>query len=85
MTTNNEKVNHFIIFCCFFSGSGEEFAGAPLMCQHLDSWYLAGILAWRKGCSTVGQRPRLYDRVAVTSQWAQKVMLKLNDRVPRNN
>lgn len=65
--------------------SGEEFAGAPLMCQHMDSWYLAGILAWRKGCSTVGQRPRLYDRVAVTSQWAHKVMLKLNDRMPRHN
>ena len=65
--------------------TGEEFAGAPLMCLHSDSWFLAGILAWRKGCSTVGQRPRLYDRVAVTSQWAHKVMLKLNDRVPRNN
>lgn len=66
---------------------GEEFAGAPLLCQHRDHWYLTGVLAWRKGCSTVGQRPRLYDRVAVTSDWANKVMLKLNDntsqRIPR--
>ena len=60
--------------------TGEEFAGAPLLCEHMDHWYLAGVLAWRKGCSTVGQRPRLYDRVAVTSDWANKVMLKLNDK-----
>lgn len=69
--------------------SGEEFAGAPLLCQYQDSWHLIGILAWRKGCSTVGQRPRLYDRVAVNSDWAEKVMLKLNDdtqqRVPRRS
>lgn len=69
--------------------SGEEFAGAPLVCRHQDSWYLVGLLAWRKGCSTVGQRPRIYDRVAVTSEWASKVMLKLNAnddiRVPRHN
>ena len=65
--------------------TGEQFAGAPLMCQKDKKWYLVGILAWRKGCSTVGQRPRLYDRVAVTSDWARKVMLKLNEanRVPR--
>ena len=63
--------------------SGEEYAGAPLLCQHMDHWYLTGILAWRKGCSTVGQRPRLYDRVAVTSDWANKVMLKLNDKTKR--
>lgn len=37
--------------------SGEEFAGAPLMCQHMESWFLVGIGAWRKGCSTVGKRP----------------------------
>ena len=55
------------------------------MCQKDKKWFLVGILAWRKGCSTVGQRPRLYDRVAVTSEWARKVMLKLNEanRVPR--
>ena len=66
---------------------GEEFAGAPLLCPHMDHWYLTGVLAWRKGCSTVGQRPRLYDRVAVTSDWANKVMLKLNDksRTPRQS
>ena len=81
----NERLFTHLYFQLFFLGSGEEFAGAPLMCQHMDSWYLAGILAWRKGCSTVGQRPRLYDRVAVTSQWAHKVMLKLNDRIPRHN
>ena len=63
--------------------TGEEYAGAPLLCNHMDHWYLAGVLAWRKGCSTVGQRPRLYDRVAVTSDWANKVMLKLNDKTKR--
>ena len=35
----------------------------------------------------IGQRPRLYDRVAITSDWAEKVMLKLNEdndnRLPR--
>ena len=37
--------------------SGEEFAGAPLMCQRNDNqWFLVGILAWRKGCSTVGTK-----------------------------
>ena len=37
--------------------SGEEFAGAPLMCQkNNEQWYLVGILAWRKGCSTVGKK-----------------------------
>ena len=82
---NESLFIHLYFTTFFFLGSGEEFAGAPLMCQHMDSWYLAGILAWRKGCSTVGQRPRLYDRVAVTSQWAHKVMLKLNDRMPRHN
>ena len=51
--------------------TGEQFAGAPLMCQKDKKWFLVGILAWRKGCSTVGQRPRLYDRVAVTSDWAR--------------
>ena len=65
--------------------TGEQFAGAPLMCQRNSKWFLVGILAWRKGCSTVGQRPRLYDRIAITNDWAQKVMLKLNEasRVPR--
>jgi hypothetical protein len=67
--------------------TGEEFAGAPLMCQVEQEWHLVGILAWRKGCSSVGQRPRLYDRVAVNSDWAHKAMLKLDQsssaRVPR--
>ena len=37
--------------------SGEEFAGAPLMCQRNNNqWFLVGILAWRKGCSTVGKK-----------------------------
>ena len=62
--------------------SGEEFAGAPLMCESRGSWHLVGVLAWRKGCSTVGKRPRVYDRVAVNKSWANKVMVKLD--VPSN-
>merc|ERR1712204_119270 len=30
----------------------------------------AGVSSWRKSCSSVGQRPRLFDRVSVNSEWA---------------
>jgi secreted trypsin-like serine protease len=39
--------------------NGEEVAGAPLMCQAEGEWHLVGVAAWRKGCSSIGQRPRL--------------------------
>ncbi len=61
--------------------SGHQMAGAPFMCQKSESspWVLVGVLPWSKGCSSVGKRPRLYDKVAaINSSWAAKVMLKLS-------
>ena len=57
---------------------GEEVAGAPLMCQAEGEWHLVGVAAWRKGCSSVGQRPRLYDKVSPNSEWAQKTIAQLD-------
>lgn len=56
---------------------GEEVAGAPLMCQAAGEWHLVGVSAWRRGCSVVGRRPRLYDKVSVNSDWAQKTVKQL--------
>lgn len=55
----------------------EEFAGAPLMCQAAGEWHLVGVSSWRKSCSSVGQRPRLFDRVSVNSEWAQTTIFTL--------
>lgn len=33
------------------------------MCQAAGEWHLVGITSWRKGCSAIGKRPRIYDRV----------------------
>ena len=51
------------------------------MCQAAGEWHLVGISSWRKGCSNVGvgQRPRLYDRVSVNSEWARKTVEHLED------
>ena len=57
----------------------EEFAGAPLMCQAAGEWHLVGVSSWRKSCSAVGQRPRLYDRVSLNSEWAQRTIITLED------
>ena len=51
------------------------------MCQAAGEWHLVGISSWRKGCSTVGQRPRLYDRVSVNSEWARKTVDHLEDDI----
>ena len=56
---------------------GEEFAGTPLMCQAAGEWHLVGVSSWRKPCSAIGQRPRLYDRVSLNSEWAQKTIVTL--------
>ena len=48
------------------SFQGEEVAGAPLMCQVGAEWHLVGVSAWRKSCSSIAQRPRLYDKVCST-------------------
>lgn len=48
------------------------------MCQAEGEWHLVGVAAWRKGCSSVGQRPRLYDKVSPNSEWAQKTIRQLD-------
>lgn len=69
---------------------GEEFAGAPLMCQADGVWHLVGVSAWRKGCAKLGQRPRIYDKVAANSGWARKTMTELSSyeanrsRIPKS-
>ena len=39
---------------------GEMMAGHGLMCRSTgsDTWHLVGVSAWRRGCGSVGQRPR---------------------------
>jgi hypothetical protein len=39
-----------------------------------EGWSLVGVSAWRKGCGSVGERPRLYDRVSLTTEWAARVI-----------
>ena len=48
------------------------------MCQAEGEWHLVGVAAWRKGCSNIGQRPRLYDKVSPNSEWAQKTIRQLD-------
>ena len=61
--------------------AGEMMAGHGLMCQQTSDddqedgpWYLAGVAAWRRGCGSVGQRPRLYEKVNLTSSWVENVI-----------
>ena len=61
--------------------AGEMMAGHGLMCQQTSdddeeegAWYLAGVAAWRRGCGSVGQRPRLYELVNTTRAWAESVI-----------
>ena len=72
----------FFLFLCF---QAEEFAGAPLMCQAAGEWHLVGVSSWRKSCSSVGQRPRLFDRVSVNSEWAQTTIFTLEVESEENN
>ena len=46
------------------------------MCQAAGEWQLVGVAAWRRGCSGAAsiRRPRLYDKVAVNSEWAARTM-----------
>lgn len=71
------------------SFQGEEFAGSPLMCQAAGEWHLVGISAWRKGCSSIANRPRLYDKVSLNSEWAKKTIQGLEkeegSRTPKKN
>ena len=70
------------------SSCGEMMAGHGLMCQQGEGeWQLVGVAAWRRGCGTVGQRPRMYERVAPTADWIQNVIRldseKQQEQVPR--
>ena len=57
------------------SCSGEMMAGHGLMCeQETGVWQLVGVAAWRRGCGSVGQRPRLYEMVNLTSSWVENVI-----------
>ena len=58
----------------------EEVAGAPLMCQAAGEWHLVGVAAWRKGCSVIAQRPRLYDKVSPNSVWARNTMDEMDKK-----
>jgi len=66
---------------------GEVVAGSGLMCQAAGEWHLVGVSAWRKGCGKVGERPRLYEKVSLTSEWAHTVINqdreKASPKVPR--
>jgi len=66
---------------------GEVVAGSGLMCQAAGEWHLVGVSAWRKGCGKVGERPRLYEKVSLTSDWAHTVIQqdreKATKRIPR--
>jgi len=61
---------------------GEMVAGAGLYCRSSadSSWELAGVSAWRKGCGGVGERPRLYEQVSVTTDWAMTVIREDKER-----
>jgi len=67
--------------------NGEVVAGSGLMCQAAGEWHLVGVSAWRKGCGKVGERPRLYEKVSLTSDWANTVIKqdrdKANEKIPR--
>ena len=58
------------------SCAGEMMAGHGLMCQQETQgvWQLVGVAAWRRGCGNVGQRPRLYEMVNLTSSWVENVI-----------
>ena len=49
------------------------------MCQAAGEWHLVGVSSWRRGCTSIGKRPRLYDRVTLNSEWAQKTILMLEE------
>ena len=80
--SHKEPTCNIFLFLCF---QAEEFAGAPLMCQAAGEWHLVGVSSWRKSCSSVGQRPRLFDRVSVNSEWAQTTIFTLEVESEENN
>ena len=67
---------------------GEMMAGHGLLCPSSpgsDQWFLAGVSAWRRGCGSLGQRPRIYEVVAGTAEWVESVISRdrENNAVPR--
>ena len=67
---------------------GEMMAGHGLLCPSSpgsDQWVLAGVSAWRRGCGSLGQRPRIYEVLAGTADWVESVIARdrENTQVPR--
>ena len=67
---------------------GEMMAGHGLLCpssQGSGQWFLAGVSAWRRGCGSLGQRPRIYEVVSGTAEWVESVISRdrENSAVPR--
>ena len=54
------------------------------MCQAAGEWHLVGVTAWRKGCSKIAQRPRLYDKVSLNSDWAHKTIEQMDKEDAKN-
>ena len=58
---------------------GEMMAGHGLMCESSPGsgqWQLVGVSAWRRGCGSLGQRPRQYDLVGRTKDWVESVIYR---------
>ena len=67
---------------------GEMMAGHGLLCPSRpgsDQWVLAGMSAWRRGCGSLGQRPRIYEVLAGTTEWVESVISRDREKseVPR--
>ena len=67
---------------------GEMMAGHGLLCPASpgsEQWVLAGVSAWRRGCGSLGQRPRIYEMVSGTAEWVESVIARdrENSQVPR--
>ena len=64
---------------------GEMMAGHGLVCEvspGSDQWTLLGVSAWRRGCGSVGQRPRMYELVTATADWVESVLAKDQQKTP---
>ena len=62
---------------------GEMMAGHGLMCQTSGQWQLVGVSAWRRGCGSLGQRPRMYDLVSTTADWVESVLVRDSQNTQR--
>ena len=55
------------------------------MCQAAGEWHLVGVSAWRRGCSSNAQRPRLFDKVSPNSDWARKTIDGMEEKESNKN